>query len=57
MNSEQWKLDGKCFECRRKEYCSKPCKVNKNRVKGIVLNSIDKRTGGVFSQVMMSSKY
>ena len=29
--SEQWKLDGKCHICRRKEYCSKPCKACKSR--------------------------
>ena len=23
--NEQWKLDGKCSICRRKDYCSKPC--------------------------------
>lgn len=29
--SEQWLLDGKCNICRRKEYCSKPCRACKNR--------------------------
>lgn len=29
--SEQWKLDGRCRVCRRKEYCSKPCKACKDR--------------------------
>lgn len=29
--SEQWLLDGKCSMCRRKEYCSKPCKACKDR--------------------------
>ena len=29
--SEQWLLDGKCTMCRKKEYCSKPCKACKNR--------------------------
>lgn len=27
--SEQWKLVGDCSICRRKSYCSKPCKVAK----------------------------
>lgn len=30
-NNEQWLLDGVCRECRRKDYCSKPCKRNKVR--------------------------
>lgn len=25
-NTEQWLLDGKCKECRKNNYCSKPCK-------------------------------
>lgn len=29
--TEQWLLNGKCHICRRKEYCSKPCKACKNR--------------------------
>ena len=29
--SEQWLLDGKCSICRKKEYCSKPCKACKDR--------------------------
>ncbi len=29
--SEQWLSDGKCHICRRKEYCSKPCKACKVR--------------------------
>lgn len=29
--SEQWLLDGKCTMCRRKEYCSKPCKRCRSR--------------------------
>lgn len=29
--SEQWLLDGRCSICRRKKYCSKPCKACKNR--------------------------
>lgn len=29
--NEQWLLEGKCHICRRKEYCSKPCKKCKDR--------------------------
>ena len=29
--AEQWLSYGKCTICRRKEYCSKPCKVCRNR--------------------------
>ena len=28
MSSEQWLSDGICNECRRKNYCHKPCKAN-----------------------------
>lgn len=29
--SEQWLSNGECEMCRRKEYCSKPCKACRNR--------------------------
>ena len=29
--NEQWKLDGKCNICRRKNYCSTTCKRYKSR--------------------------
>lgn len=35
-NSEQWKLEGNCDKCRKKEYCSKGCKAAKTRVRRIV---------------------
>ena len=28
MSNEQWLEDGKCSECRRANYCKKPCKPN-----------------------------
>lgn len=30
--NEQWKASGDCEKCRKKSYCSKPCKVHKERV-------------------------
>lgn len=32
MGSEQWKEQGKCNECRRKGYCTKPCKAYRERM-------------------------
>ncbi len=29
--SEQWLLDGQCGICRKKNYCSKPCRACKDR--------------------------
>jgi len=44
--NEQWKLAGMCSICRRKNYCSKPCKANKisteRRIKEGVINAIIK---------------
>ena len=28
-NSEQWRLKGQCSICRKKNYCKKQCKANK----------------------------
>lgn len=55
-NSEQWKLDGDCNLCRRKNYCSKPCtrckRVFEASIQRAVVSALDKRTGGAFSLVM-----
>lgn len=34
--NNQWKLNGDCKKCRRKEYCSKPCGAKKKRDKRIM---------------------
>lgn len=52
-SNEQWLLDGICQECRRKDYCSKPCKRNKVRTESEIISYIRKRTGigGVLEQL------
>ena len=40
MSSEQWKENGFCPDCRRKNYCSSPCKANRNREKDIIRNAV-----------------
>lgn len=30
--NEQWKVGGNCEKCRKKLYCSKPCKVHREKV-------------------------
>ncbi len=34
--TDQWLLEGKCLECRRYEYCRKPCTKSKRRTKAIL---------------------
>lgn len=31
MQNEQWKLNGDCSKCRRRDYCTKPCTKCKTR--------------------------
>lgn len=52
-SNEQWLLDGICHECRRIDYCSKPCKKNKERTEREVMAYIHERTGmgGVLEQL------
>ena len=40
MSIEQWKENGFCPECRRKNYCSNPCKANKNRKNDIIRGAV-----------------
>jgi len=44
-SNEQWLLDGICRECRRKDFCSKPCKRNKVRTERKIISHIHARTG------------
>ena len=30
--SDRWLIDGDCSKCRRKNYCNKSCKKNKQRI-------------------------
>ena len=34
--TDQWLLEGKCLECRRYDYCRKPCTKSKRRAKAIL---------------------
>lgn len=56
-SNEQWLLDGICRECRRIDYCSKPCKRNKERTEREVMAYIHERTGmGVLLEQLAESE-
>lgn len=40
--TEQWKLDGNCKECRRKNYCKKYCSKRKRRINYEINNAISR---------------
>lgn len=44
-DNEQWLLDGDCNQCRRKNYCSKPCKIVKHESDMRIINAIKKAVG------------
>lgn len=41
--SDQWLTEGKCEECRRKAYCSVPCKANVKRTRALFLEFLKKK--------------
>lgn len=43
--SEQWLLQGYCEDCRRREYCKRPCTAKKRRVNGMIQGAIRQSTG------------
>ena len=59
--TEQWKLDGKCSLCRRKNYCSKPCKkANQAKqafIKSAIRDIMDDATDGNYSRIMNMSEF
>ena len=44
-NDEQWLLQGKCSECRRKNYCKTQCTKNKRYSEASIKQAILNRTG------------
>jgi len=53
MNTEQWDSEGKCKDCRRKNYCTKPCTANKRRTSFEMYKAVDTATKGMLSQMMI----
>lgn len=53
-NNEQWKSDGNCNKCRRKNYCSKSCtlhtRIEKYRMKVYIAGTMNEMTGGVMEK-------
>lgn len=53
--TEQWKLDGDCSLCRKKNYCSKPCTRNKREteimMRSMVASKLNEMTGGAYSKI------
>ena len=45
MSNEQWKEEGNCKKCRRANYCSKPCKVAKERLREAIRAKLAEKTG------------
>jgi hypothetical protein len=39
-HDEQWLSNGNCEECRRQNYCSKPCTAKKRRENAMLKNAI-----------------
>lgn len=59
--TEQWELNGDCSLCRRKNYCSKPCKkakqANEAFIRGAVRDIMDEATNGNYSRIKNMSEY
>lgn len=55
VNSEQWKSDGKCDECRRKPYCNKSCSAHDRLLHTKLFESFRKSDAGrLFDTVQKS---
>lgn len=54
--NEQWKLNGDCNLCRRKNYCKKPCtkytRATNRMIYSMVHQIMDKATYGAYSEII-----
>ena len=51
LENEQWKLNGDCNKCRKKQYCNKACKACVEYHSFLMRNMIDQATGGIYSYI------
>lgn len=55
-DSDQWKSDGKCSECRRQNYCKKQCTANRKHQELIIKKAIyDKTNLGILKAYLERS--
>lgn len=52
-DNEQWKLEGKCYLCRRKKYCHVSCKANRLAVAAIIRAVMRKKMSGLSTEDIM----
>lgn len=51
--SEQWKLEGKCSECRRQSYCKKTCSATKAAIQRGMVEAISQTKVGRLAMLIM----
>ena len=51
--SEQWKLEGKCSECRRQSYCKKTCSAAKAAIQRGIMEAISQTKVGRLAMLIM----
>lgn len=44
--TEQWKLDGKCYKCRRQSYCKKTCTAARNGMEREIMSAFFQTKAG-----------
>ncbi|MGF7010624.1 hypothetical protein M2146_001148 [Lachnospiraceae bacterium PF1-22] len=54
--SDQWKAEGDCNQCRRKNYCTKQCAARDSFCQREVLELLDDVSGGIISSNLFSKK-
>lgn len=47
FDNEQWKSNGDCSICRRKEYCRKSCSANEARMNRVIKVAINATSMGI----------
>ena len=61
IDNEQWLSDGNCKLCRRRKYCTKPCKrcrlSTQRMVNSLITEKLDAATNGTFSEIMRRGYY
>lgn len=55
--ADNWKTDGNCNECRRRDYCNKMCRLARERGRAMIYEAFEQTTVGKAYDQIIDSQY
>ena len=55
--TEQWKLEGKCYKCRRQSYCKKTCTAARDGMKRDIMSAFSQTKAGQVATMILKESW